>query len=178
MYDPCLGRKGMEEYCCLFHQNGMGVNEPRTQPSAWCLPNLSDVGHPAKGPNYASPQGSLSHVCGICAQIGYASHPADILPFILCFLWPKRNSLGTSGPEGSGVVLGIVSKQTSCEGGGTQDWKQPILPFHTLQQCVGEGASLSLKRKRAWLSSSSPNPHGNSRLPGSKLLEMLQLLRR
>lgn len=53
-------------------------------------------------------------------KVGYASDPADSLPFILCFLWPKRNSLGTSGPGGLGVVLGIVSKQTSCKGGGTQ----------------------------------------------------------
>lgn len=61
-------RKGMEEWCCLSHQNGMGVNELRTQPSAWCLPNLSDVGYPAKGPDHISPRGSVSHICGICAQ--------------------------------------------------------------------------------------------------------------
>lgn len=33
-------------------------------------------------------------------KVGYASQPADILSFILCFLWPQRNSLGTSALEG------------------------------------------------------------------------------
>lgn len=54
-------------------------------------------------------------------KVGYASQPADILSFILCFLWPQRNSLGTSGPGGLKVVLGIVSKPTACEGGSIQD---------------------------------------------------------
>lgn len=57
-------------------------------------------------------KGHLVMLAEFMFKAGYAFPPADPLPITLCFPWPQRNTLGTSGPGGFGVVLGIVSKQT------------------------------------------------------------------